>query len=455
MAAPENLLTEGFLNKLFCSCINSDYALAVVVEHMKREYLPDRAYATLLRHMRSFFKEHNCAPGIDMFRQMISSDKGAMALMDEIETTEPYNKTAVLLEELERYIKQVKFQQSYREVGEAYNQGGSDAAIAKIADFMHWCDNLNISGNKFVDVIATFEQRFLGNREKHNSISSMKPVTRFYIDSLDAMNNGRDLRGQLTCFMAPTGIGKSHAARWIGTNACQVDALNVLHIQLEGSEAEVVNAYSASLVACDSFRYETGTLRDSDFKRMAAEVKAISGRLFVRAYPKFNTNVSTIDVKNAIHDVKKQFDVEVDVVVVDSMDLLNDASGKKYSENGERHRRIAVANDLKDLAADENVWMVVTYQSTVENREWLNDEKNVLTEYNSAECKGLARPMTHLVTMNQSDRERDEETMRLYVAKSRFFKRRNPMFRIATDYDNEQFYDRERSITLQQQDNND
>jgi replicative DNA helicase len=234
-----------------------------------------------------------------------------------------------------------------------------------------------------------------------------------------------------------------------------VDALNVLHIQLEGSEAEVVNAYSASLVACDSFRYETGTLRDSDFKRMAAEVKAISGRLFVRAYPKFNTNVSTIDVKNAIHDVRKQFDVEVDVVVVDSMDLLNDASGKKYSENGERHRRIAVANDLKDLAADENVWVVVTYQSTVENREWLNDEKNVLTEYNSAECKGLARPMTHLVTMNQSDRERDEETMRLYVAKSRFFKRRNPMFRIATDYDNEQFYDRERSITLQQQDNND
>lgn len=102
------------------------------------------------------------------------------------------------------------------------------------------------------------------------------------------------------------------------------------------------------------------------------------------------------------------------------MDLLTDASGRKYGENGERHRRIAVANDLKDIAADENVWVVVTYQSTIESQEWLNDEKNVLTEYNTAEAKGLARPLTHLITLNQSLNERKEHTMRINVAKSRF-----------------------------------
>ena len=127
--------------------------------------------------------------------------------------------------------------------------------------------------------------------------------------------------------------------------------------------------------------------------------------------------------------------------------MLIDSSGRKYSENGERHKRIAVANDLKDLAADENVWMVGTYQSTIENRDWLNDEKNVLTEFNTAEAKGLARPLTHLITLNQSDRERKEHTMRLFVAKSRFFEKGEP-FRIATDYEYEQFYDRERSMNI-------
>ena len=113
----------------------------------------------------------------------------------------------------------------------------------------------------------------------------------------------------------------------------------------------------------------------------------------------------------------------------------------------ERAKRIAVANDLKDLAADEKVWMVVTYQSTIEDREWLNDERNVLTEYNCSEAKGLARPCTHLVSLNQSSAERKENVMRLHVAKSRFFKKGDTI-RIATDYDNEVFYDGQRTLNL-------
>jgi hypothetical protein len=121
--------------------------------------------------------------------------------------------------------------------------------------------------------------------------------------------------------------------------------------------------------------------------------------------------------------------------------------GRQWGENGERHKRIAVANDLKDLAADEDVWMVVTYQATIENREWINDEKNVLTEYNTSEAKGLSRPLTHLITLNQSDREAKEETMRIHVAKARWFKKGEP-FRIATDYQHEQFYDRVRTMNI-------
>ena len=42
------------------------------------------------------------------------------------------------------------------------------------------------------------------------------PVCRFYIPYLDALNGGRNLRGQLTCFLASTGVGKSHLAKHIG-----------------------------------------------------------------------------------------------------------------------------------------------------------------------------------------------------------------------------------------------
>jgi len=442
-----NVLTEEFLMDLFYTCMENDYILAVVMEHVRKEYLPDRDFITLHSCLRSYYKDYKKAPTFSILKQMIANNKSAVSLLDDIYDSASVIETEQILEQLENYIKQVRFQKIYKEVGELYNKSGHEEASKKLQEYTEWASTFNLRSSEFVDVIDTFGIRFKANRQKHNADNKMLPITRFYIDELDAMNNGRDLRTQLTCFMAPTGVGKSHAARWIGKNACQIDGLNVLHFQLEGSKDEVVNAYSASLVSCSTYRYETGTIRDVDIARMEAMLKAVSGKLYVKSYPKFNAHVSTIDIRNGIQDFKKRYGINPDVVIIDSIDLLTDSSGRKYGENGERHKRIAVANDLKDLAADENVWMVGTYQSTIENRDWLNDEKNVLTEFNTAEAKGIARPMTHLITLNPSDRERKEHTMRLNVAKSRFFEKGEP-FKIATDYDNEQFYDQVRTMNI-------
>ncbi|MDD7068747.1 MAG: DnaB-like helicase C-terminal domain-containing protein [Prevotella sp.] len=448
MATKQNnsVLTEDFLIDLFFTCMKNDYVLAVVVDQIKKSYLPDRDFIGLFNHLRTYYKEYKKPPTFSILGQAASRQKNVAALIGDIEDSGNELETEQCLEQLENYIKQVRFQQAYKEAGELFNKSEHDQASQKLQDYAEWVSTFSLRESEFVDVIGTFGIRFKGNRQKHNSTDQQLPITRFYIDELDVMNNGRDLRTQLTVFLAPTGVGKSHAARWIGKNACQ-DGLNVLHFQLEGSRDEVVNAYSASLVKCSTFRYETGTIRDKEIEKMEQMLSEVSGKLYVKSYPKFNSHVSTVDIRNGIQDFKKRFGISPDVVIIDSIDLLIDSSGRKYSENGERHKRIAVANDLKDLAADENVWMVGTYQSTIENRDWLNDEKNVLTEFNTAEAKGLARPLTHLITLNQSDRERKEHTMRLFVAKSRFFEKGEP-FRIATDYEYEQFYDRERSMNI-------
>lgn len=442
-----NVLTEEFLMDLFFTCMNNDYVLAVVMEQVKKSYLPDRDFISLFNQLRTYYKEYKKPPTYSILGQAVSRQKSVAALLDDIYESGNELGTEQALEQLENYIKQVRFQQAYKESGELFNKAEHEQASLKLQEYAEWVSTFSLRESEFVDVIGTFGIRFKGNRQKHNATDKQLPITRFYIDELDVMNNGRDLRTQLSVFLAATGVGKSHAARWIGKNACQIDGLNVLHFQLEGSRDEVVNAYSASLVKCSTFRYETGTIRDVEIERMEEMLKEVSGKLYVKSYPKFNSHVSTVDIRNGIQDFKKRYAISPDVVIVDSIDLLIDASGRKYSENGERHKRIAVANDLKDLAADENVWMVGTYQSTIENRDWLNDEKNVLTEFNTAEAKGLARPLTHLITLNQSDRERKEHTMRINVAKSRFFEKGEP-FKIATDYENEQFYDRERSLNI-------
>lgn len=442
-----NVLSEEFLMDLYYTCITDSYTLAAVATNIRKEDLPDRSFIKLHTCLTSYFKEYKQSPKFSIIKQMVANDQGAAHLLDDIfeTTSEPESKQ--VLERLEDYIKRVRFQKAYKEAGEFYNRNDFEKASNVLQGYTQWSQGFDLTQSAFVDVISSFTTRFRENREDNNNRKNIPPITRFYIDELDSRNEGKDLRTQLTCLLASTGVGKSHIARWIGTNACMIDGLNVLHIQLEGSEKETVNAYSASLVSCNTFKYETGRIRDAEIEKYEEMLKSVSGKLYVRSYPKFNCNVSTIDIQNAIIDFKKRFDLRLDVVIIDSMDLLNDASGKQYGENGERRKRIAVADDLKDLASDENVWMVVTYQSTIENRDWINDEKNVLSEYNSSEAKGIARPMTHLITLNQSDRERKEETMRLFVAKSRFFAKGEP-FRIATDYGHERFYDRQRTMNI-------
>lgn len=443
----DNVLTEDFLFELYYGCFQYDYVCNLVCEYMDKTYLPGRDFQSLQTYLCKYYKEHKSAPTLNIISQIVSMNKEVTALLNDIKDCAEGVEPDIILEQFEDYLRNVKFQKTFKEIGELYAQQDREKAFKLLGSFAKWQNEFSLRQNEFIDVVDTFESRFKRNRERHNQESKLKPITRFYIDGLDEMNGGRDLRTQLTCFLAPTGVGKSHAARWVGKCAMQMDGLNVLHFQLEGSKDEVTDAYSASLVECSSFRYNTGTIRDRDFAMMLDMVKAASGTLKVRAYPKFANQVSTLDIKNGIQEYKKLFGYNPDVVIIDSMDLLTDASGRKWSENGERHRRIAVANDLKDLAGEENVWMVVTYQATIENKDFLNDESKVLTEYNCAEAKGLARPMTHLITLNQSDNEMKEDTMRLYVAKSRFFKKGDPI-KIATDYEHEKFYDKERTMNI-------
>lgn len=444
----DNVLTEEFLFELYFACFHYDYVCNLVCRYMQASYLPGRDFQSLQTYISKYFKEHKSAPTLSIIGQIASISREVTSLLEDIKDCAEGVEPDIVLEQFEMYLRQVKFQKTYKEIGELYAKNDRNKAMVLLQSFAEWQSEFSLQQNTFVDVIDTFEIRFKRNREKHNQESKLKPITRFYIDALDEMNGGRDLRGQLTCFLASTGVGKSHAARWVGKCATQMDGLNVLHVQLEGSEAETTDAYSASLVSCSSYRYSTGTLRDAEFEQMIELVKSMSGSLRVKSFPKFANQVSTIDIKNIIAEYKKLYGNNPDIVIIDSMDLLTDSSGKKWTENGERYKRIEVANDLKDLASEENVWMVVTYQATIENREWLDDENNVLTEYNCAEAKGLSRPITHLITLNQSRNESKEDTMRLYVAKSRFFKKKGDPILIATDYDNEVFYDRVRTMNI-------
>ena len=450
--ASVNPLSAEFLYELYAAALRYDTLCGVVAENMLKEFLPDRSFQKIQEVIANHYRTYKSPPTYATLSQTFQGDYDAIELLETFREYEEENtNTESLTDLLEGYIKGVRLQKVYTEVGKLYNQNRQDKAEALLAEYAGWLSSFTLRTTAFVDVAKTFRERFEHNRrrEAESRENSLPQVCRFYIPYLDALNGGRDLRGQLTCFLASTGVGKSHLAKHIGIRADIDDGLHVLHYQLEGSEQEALDAYSGGMISRNAYYFEQGKISDREFKHFEELVMSYAGSITVRSFPRFAARISTMDIKNGIAEYRKINGYSPDVVIVDSMDLLTDATRRQWGAEHERSKRIAVANDLKDLAADENVWMVVTYQSTIEDRDWLNNERNVLTEYNCSEAKGLARPCTHLISLNQSSAERKECLMRLHVAKSRFF-RKGDTIKIATDYDNEVFYDPQRSMALQQ-----
>lgn len=440
-----NVLTEAYLAELYNCAISDDYICSVVVQYMQDEYLPSKDYQMLHNAIKQHFNQYKKAPKYGVITQKTASSRIVSQLLDEIRETALGNDTDSVRDQFEEFLKLVEFKKDYKQIGDMFNSGSKAEALALYERVSEKSRRFSLKPQKFVDVAETFEQRLTANKERAFADDGKKPVNSFFIDCLDGLNQGRNLRSQLTIWVAMSGVGKSHVARYVGGKSAYAAGLDVLHIQLEGSAQETLDAYSASLVGQSMRSFEMGEINQHTVEAFAKQSKEYAGSLKVISFSKFGQKRTTNDVRGLLEDYYKEFKKYPDVTIIDSLDLLLDSSGKQYAKDSLRFLRIAVAEDLKDLAAETDSYFCVTYQATIEDRKWYNDEKNVLDGYNLSEAKGLQRPCTHLITLNRSDRENEEQTIRLHVAKSRFF-RKGDTFRIATDYDHEMFYDRTRTL---------
>ncbi len=444
----ENVLTSEFLAELYNCAITNNQICSVVTKYMEDSFLPDPQYQLLNTTLKNYFREYKSAPQYGIISQRLSTSRAVSELLEEIKDVSTSVDPDGIRDQFEEYLKLVQFKKIFKEVSKKYEDGERITAMMSFVKEASKLQQFSLKPEKFIDIAKTWEERLRKNKARQEG-STLKPVNSFYIDGLDNMNQGRNLRTQLSLFLAMSGVGKSHIARYIGYNAAYISGLDVLHIQLEGAEEETTDAYSAMLGGVTTYEYECGKVNNHTLEQLKSVLDMYKGALKVKAYPRFGKEVSTTDIRADCDDFREQFGKYPDVIIVDSLDLCTDSSGKNWDAKQLRHKRIATAQDFKDLAGETKSWVVVTYQATIENPEWVNDEKNVLTAFNTSECKGLQRPCTHLISLNQSRREYREHTMRLYADKFRFCEKSEP-FRIAVDYSREMFYDRMRTLNLPQ-----
>ena len=435
------------LDDIFTLALDNNEACWLFCTRCKASFFPQedaKIYGKVFNEFVRLWEESGKKepPAISAIKSQFAQDKDRRqinSLCDYIADRRVRGNSKSILQGFIEFIKKIEFAQMFKESQKLYNGGKFTEAFDRVRKFSNWEEAFNLEEGDFYEVGSAFAKAHSDNYNEQQANRSLPPVTRFYINQLDICNMGRSLRTQLTYILAPTGRGKSHAARWIGANA-RMEGLDVLHIQLEGSAKECQDAYEAAISGCDQYRFSIGGLTPEEIAKAEEEIARYSGHIYVKSFQRFNNTISTIKIEDEIKNYQKKFGKYPDILIVDSADLLT--SSKRYRISDDKAKRldqITVSQDLKDLAGDYKMWVVATYQSTIENQTLLNDENFVLTEYNCSEAKGVVRALTHLITLNQSANEKREQSMRIHVAKARMFYMEEPTFRIDTDFDHEAF----------------
>lgn len=447
-----NILTEEFLYELYSSAMSSDKVGVAVSTHIRAEYLPNRYWQKIHSAFHQQWSEFKENPTYGILSQVLASEKRCLSMLDTIRDSKT-NSVEVTLQLLEDFIKGVRQKKAIESCVKYYNDGKIDLASSTFSEHAEWESKFTLKPSKLINVFDTFADRYKRNKEKVlDQNANQKSVSRLYIDEIDRVNDNRSLRGQLTVILAGSGVGKTHYARHYGLSASLLDGLDVLQLQMEGTADEVANAYSGAIAKVNSSVFEQGELTDEEYAAALQTIQDASGSLYVKSYSKFGESISTMDVKNSIDEFFDVVGKYPDAIIVDSMDLLTDYRKTKKVREELRHIRLNVAEDLKNIAMDFDCHVVATYQATIESQDKISDENFVLTRDNSSEAKGIIRPITIFLTMNQTPIEKEERSMRFYVDKARFFDNvacgNRGVVKIKTNYDKGMFYDREATLRL-------
>lgn len=273
------------------------------------------------------------------------------------------------------YLQEGKFEEIYRIIKDALNAG-------ETSDFGH-------------NYFEHFDKRIL--LMNRTAISTGWPV-------LDKYLNGGFGKGELSIFLASTGIGKSWALAYTGKGAL-AQGKTVLHYTFELYEHSVGNRYDAiiSKVPINNIMSRKEFVKD----KLIEFNKEHNSKLVIKNYPTKSASITTL--RNHINKLA-HYNIIPDIIIVDYADLMK--SRRNYEQK--RHELESIYEDLRSLAGELQVPVVSASQT---NRSGTDDEVVSLGSIGEAFAKAQIADV--IISISRKYEDVRLNTGKMFIAKNR------------------------------------
>lgn len=235
-------------------------------------------------------------------------------------------------------------------------------------------------------------------------------------EELDRELTGGLAAGELGFFLAPPGRGKTLALVNVGANALKAGK-RVLHVTLEIRGRSLGKRYDCCLTEST---YEEIREEPLILMKKLKKLRASGGELSIKDYSYTHCGISEL---NSILEERRVSEHPVDILIVDYADLM--IPPQKYKDT--RHEVTKIYEELRILAGhfDIPVW-------TASQGNRVSLSKRTIDMRDIAEAFAKANIADLIIAICQTEEEKQEKEMRLYIAKTRM-NETNPTVPVVAD----------------------
>jgi replicative DNA helicase len=358
----------------------------------------------------------------DEAKKHLTVDDPFKEVLDLIDRELDPREAPIIIDNMTNWAKKRALGRVYsKESIEAYERGDTDV-IEKIVEESQKVTNISTQCHFFFDEVQT-----LYVKENEEKFTTGFPILDMQI------NSGGPTRGELFCFMAPTGKGKSIALNNVGASNIKRKK-NVLHVTLEMPWKQTAARYMACFTKIPLFERFNESKQPTITELLSGIRDTYNSELIIVEFPP--DEISTDHVAAVIDNLRKIHGIKIDVVIIDYLELLLARHSHDNKEDYVRQKR--VSTELSRLAKKENVVVYTAMQTNRSGNTQVAKGKEdtgsgVIGITHTSESYGKTMPMNYIVTLNQNEQEyksgrldKDNEkspninsTMRFHIVKNR------------------------------------
>jgi len=318
-----------------------------------------------------------------------------------------------LLDTVEEFARQRAMDQAVRKAMVILNEEGEIAEVEELVKNALLVNrNVDVGQEYFEDVHARLLRSYQENNE--NKIGTV-------FTTHDRHLEGGLAAKELAIVVAPPGVGKSLYLVNQGAHAIY-EGKNVLYVSLEMSQDKIAGRFDSVLTE----------IRNADLKKPHAQLKLkdrlhevkekTNGRLLIKEFPTGASNVNQLRALLVQLRLHKNF--VPDLIIVDYLELLR----PNRIIDSEYQAQQRIAEELRGLGVEHNCLIWTASQTNRQAR-----KVNIITDAELGDSYGKIRPADWVISLNQTQEEYDEGSMRVFVIKARDSKQ-HYLINVSIDY---------------------